>query len=364
MKKSICLFIVTLFNFIIFAAGKNLTENESIKAYRNAVIAFDDMDYGTALKYSEDAILLRKQQIDKELVKIKNSLTSKSVQSAGDNITSVLKILEDRNEKESLNIINNYIKKKGLDYFNNSISNLMEYMESSKVFPEAQKIIGDIYKLEGEYKFAEEYYSLALKNADVLDIPDEKYEILYMLADISRLENDFEKMEIRLLNILTDDIYFKDNALLKAMNNTICSNKKGSMEKLFLLYRANSFISIDAYNQLAQYYYENDKKDRALEFAALSAVTTFSKFIDVISARNSEFEYENLANFFQEATFYDDLVEWGSKNQAWKSFNILAKYATDLGYKTFARELLVVLVQFSPETYWQRDAVLQLEYFD
>lgn len=364
MKKiilSIC--IIFSINFA-FAANKKVTENDSIKAYRNAVIAFDEMDYGKALKYSEDAILLRKQQIDKELVKLKNSLTSKRVQSAGDNITLILQILEERHENESKNIINNYLRKKGVDYFDNSIQKMMDYMESSKVYPEAQKIIGDIYKLEGEYDFAEEYYSLALKNANVLDIYDERYEILYMLADISRLKNDPEQMEIRLLNILTDDSYYKDSTLLSSMLFTIKSNKKGTMEKLFNLYRANSFVSIDAYNQLAQYYYDNDKKEKALQFAALSAVTTFSKIIDIISARNSEYEYENLSTFFQEAVFYNDIVEWGSKNQAWKSFNILAKYSIDSGYVTFAKELLTVIEQFSPEVYWQRDAVLQLEYLD
>ena len=364
MKKSVC-FLLSIFCFsLIFCAERKSIENESIKAYRNALTAFDDMDYGKALKYSEDAILFRRQQIDNELEKLKKSLSSKRVHSAGDSISAIVDVLNERNENESAAIINSYLKKKGEAYFDNSMQKLMNYMASAKVFPEAQKIIGDVYKLEGEYQFAEEYYSLALKNADVLDIPDEKYEILYMLADISRLKGDSAKMETRLLNILSDDLYFKDKALTDAMLNTLRSGKQGTVEKLFMLYRANSFISIDAYNQLARYYYDNDRKEKALQFAALSAVTTFSKIIDVIKSRNSEYEYTNLSTFFQEAVFYADLVEWGSKNHAWESFNILAKYAAEMGYKAFAKELLKVLAQFSPEQYWQRDAVLQLEYME
>lgn len=364
MKKIICLLSVLSLISFAFAADYTLSEGDSIIAYRNAITSFDENDYGKALKYSEDAILYRKQQIDKQTVVLKNSLTSRSVQKAGDRIDSILKILESRKEYNTVNIINYYLKKKGADFFENSMERLLEYMDSAKVYPEAQKIIGDIYKLEGEYDFAEEYYNLALKNAYVLDIPDEKYDILYMLADISRLKNDYEKMEMHLLNILADDSFFKDKALTSAMLHTIQTNKKGSMEKLFSLYRAGNYISIDAYNQLAEYYFENGYTDKAIQFSALSTISTFSKIIEIISSRNSEYDYQDLTTFFQETIFYDDIVQWGSENNAWRSFNILAQYANSKGYSIFARELLVVLVQWSPEKYWQRDAVLQLEYMN
>jgi len=364
MKKIICLLSVAFIFAGIFAADYSLSEGDSITSYRNAITAFDNNDYGKALKYSEDAILFRKQQIDKQTVVLKNSLTSKRVQTAGDNLDGIVKILESRKEKASVNIINYYLKKKGKEFFNNSMQELLNYMDSAKVYPEAQKIIGDIYKLEGEYEFAEEYYNLALKNAYVLDIPDEKFDILYMLADISRLKNDFEKMELHLLNILTEDNSFKDKALSESMLYTIKSNKKGSMEKFFSLYRANSYVSIDAYNQLAEYYYENGYLDKAIQFSALSTITTFSKIIEIISSRNSEYEYKDLTTFMQETLFYDDIVQWGSESNAWRSFNILAQYANKEGYSIFARELLVVLIQWSPEKYWQKDAVLQLEMMD
>ncbi len=364
MKKYILVFLSLILSssFAIFALDVN--QNQSVNAYRNALVCYDKMDYGTALKYAEDAILYRKLFIEKQIETLKSSLSAKRVQVAGDNINSVLSVLKDRNERASIAVIESYTKIKGIEYFDNSIQKLLDYMNSLIVFPEAQKLIADVYKLEGEYQFAEEYYQLALKNADVLDIPDEKYDILYMLAEISRLENDFSTMETRLLNILIDDKSYRDKALNTAMIETIKANKKGSMEKFFNLYRANSYLSIDAYNQLAEYYYKAGDKEKALNFAALSAITSFSKVNEILISRNSEYSYENLSKFFQEAAFYDDIVEWGNENKAWSSFNILAKYTKEEGYNNFARELLVVLVQFSPEKYWQKDAVLMLETLD
>ena len=359
MKKHILVFLSFLISFSLFA--EVYEANQSVMAFRQALISYDNMDYGTALKYSEDAILYRKQFIENQINTLKNSLTAKRVQVAGDSIQAILQVLRNRKEEASINIIESYLKIKGIDFFENSMEKLLAYMNDSMGYPEAHKLIGDIYKLEGEYDYAEEYYQLALKNVDVLDIPSEKYDILYTLAEISRLKNDLPKMEARLLNILVDDSSFMDQALTSSMIYTISGNKKNSMEKFFNLYRANSYISIDAYNQLAEYYYDCGNIDKALTFAALSTITSFSKINEILSSRNSEYTYTNLSTFFQEASFYDDIVKWGNESKAWSSFNILAKYTKTLGYNNFTKDLLKVLVQFSPEKYWQKDAVLLLE---
>ena len=361
MKKTVLFFVLSALCLSLFAAEKPLKTDESVVAYRDAIEAMDAQDYGKALKYAEDAILYRKQRIEKQINTLKNSLSAKRVQAAGDHFDPVLTVLDSRKEYETASIINYYIKKKGKDYFEDSVSNLLKYLETSKAFPEAHKLIGDIYKLEGEYQFAEEYYLMALDKADVLDIPDEKYEILYMLADISRLQGDTAKMEVRLLNILAEDKNYRDTALKRAMLGTISANKKDSMEKFFNLYRADSYNCVNAYNQLAEYYHDAGKADKAMEFAALATITGFTRIIDILYSRNSIYEYEDLAGFMQEASYYEDVIEWGSRNSAWKSFNILSKYATEAGYKNFSIELLRILARYTPETYWQRDAVLQLE---
>ena len=361
MKKTVLFLILSGICFNFFAADKPTNTDKSVIAYRNAIEAMDAQDYGKALKYSEDAILYRKQRIENQINTLKNSLSAKRVQAAGDRINSVVTVLDSRKEYETSSIINYYVKKMGIDYFENSINNLLEYLENSKDFPEAHKIIGDIYKLEGEYKYAEEYYLMALDKASVLDIPDEKYEILYMLAEISRLENDLPKMELRLMSILVEDKNYHDAALKRSMKGTIAANKKESVEKFFTLYRADSYKCINAYNQLAEYYYNANRLDKALDFASLAAITSFTRIIEILYSRDSVYEYKNLEDFLQEASMYDDIVEWGSRNSAWKSFNILAAYSKESGYKNFAETLLRVIARYTPETYWQRDAVLQLE---
>ena len=361
MNRKKILFNCVLFLFMASLFSQMNINEESKKNYRLALESFENKNYGDALKYSEFAILYRRQLIQKKIESLKTSLTSRQVQTAGDEIDSILEILIERKENVSVEIIDYYLKRKGIEYFDNSMQKLLTYLQESLLFPEAQKLIGDIYRLEGEYDFAETYYLLALENASVLDIPDQKYEILYLLAQISRLKKDYNKMEVRLLNLLVEDKNFRDKNLISSMKRTIKSSKKGTMEKFFTLYRADSYIFIDAYNQLAEFYYKNQELSKALEFACLSAITSFSKISEILEERNLDYEYSTFAKFLQEASFYDDVVEWGKSSSAWTSFNILAKYAKENECKTFARELLVSLAQFSPVLYWQKDAVLLLE---
>lgn len=363
MKKNLSTLIFIFFSTILFALSNN-TIPDAVQTYRIALNYYENGDYGTSLRYCEDAILYKKQKVEQELDVLKKSLSSKQVSRVGDDINQILAVLDERNEKDSIKIINFYLKKKGSDFFENSISKMISYIQETNVFPEAQKLIGDIYKLEGEYDFAEDYYKMALENEKVLDVPDEKYEILYMLADISRLENDENLMEIRLLNILVDDKIYNDNGFKSAIIGTVKTNNNSTVEKLFTLYRADNFYSLRAYKELAEYYHEKNESEKALLFATLFTITSFTKIYDTIKLRNFDYSYENLETFFQEASFYSDIVEWGSKNSAWKSFNVLAKYANEYGYTTFGKELLKILVQFSPERYWQQEAVLQLEKFE
>ena len=134
MKRTVLFFILTAICCTIFAAEKKAKIDESVEAYRKAIEAMDEQDYGTALKYSEEAILYRKQHIEKQINTVKNSLSAKRVQAAGDHFEPVLAVLDNRKEYETASIINYYIKKKGSEYFDNSVKNLLTYLENSKDF--------------------------------------------------------------------------------------------------------------------------------------------------------------------------------------------------------------------------------------
>ncbi len=360
MKKSFVLLFFTFFALNVFSV--DLINEDSVQSYRDAKSFFLNKEYGKALDKCEEAITFRKENVLEEVSIITEALKPKQVQRAGDDLSAVLKVLNERNEKRPISVINKYIKLKGEDYFENSISKLISHIQQKEHYPEVYKLIGDIYKLEGEYKFAEDYYKKALDNSNVLNILNDRFELLYSLAEISEINEDYKRMEIRLLNILTDDSTYKNKALSKALLNTVVSNKKDCFEKFFELYRGNNYFSLKAYSKLSDYYYSIQDYDKAFNFCALNVITSITKIQEVISSRDITFEFKNIENLLYHVQYYDDIIKWGNDNEIWSSFNLLAKITKELGNIDFTEKLLKVLAQFSPEEYWRKEAVLQLSY--
>ena len=60
MKKTLFIFI-SLFTSLLFAQTK--INSDYASAYRQALISFEDKQYGTSLKYAQDAIRLKKENV-------------------------------------------------------------------------------------------------------------------------------------------------------------------------------------------------------------------------------------------------------------------------------------------------------------
>ena len=359
MKKIVLLFIVSCISLTLFA--QNNLNSKSIISYRNAQAAYENKEYGKALKYAEDAIVYKKEQLKADYESISTSIAAREVKKAGDNITNIIPVLTERDEYDVINLINYYNSK---DDFNNSITKVLEYIKNHEEYPEAQKLIGDIYKIEGEYTFAEQYYLKALENAAVLDIPDERYEIIYMLAELSRLCGDYDTMEIRLLNIIGKDQNVTNMTLARSMKNTVSKNNAAAIEKFFTMYRAQDYFCLKAFYELAQYYLSINEYDKAFDYSAVAVITGFTKVYNVVSKRDIDFEYTNISDFLDLVAYHNDIVNWGSDNDVWRSFNLFCEICAQCGYDKFSFELLNILAFHSPQKYWQQDAVLKLDKLD
>ena len=77
----------------------------------------------------------------------------------------------------------------------------------------------------GEYDIAIDYLEKAYMASDILSIPEEKYEILFSLAEIYEFQGDFNKMEEYLLLILSKEPMYRNknriNAILKSVSSPV-----------------------------------------------------------------------------------------------------------------------------------------------
>lgn len=335
--------------------------DNDVRILRNARTEYGAGNYGQSMKLAEEAKIARKDKIAWEIYTLQGSLKSSEVRKANDALSEIVPLLEKRQEYDSIEIIKRYEEKAPASSFNDSASKLVAYISGRESYPEADWLIGNIYKYEGEYNLAEKYLLSAWNHASLLDVPDEQYDILYSLADIAYDTEDFDNYEADLLLIAGDNNYFTNPDINDAIMLAIRSRKSGEMEKFFKMFRSDEYRSLKAYAKLSEYYEKKGDKDKALKACSLEVLTGFTKMYTTVKQRDPEFEYDKLQSLFIEIGKYPDILNWAVENEIWKCFTNLAEKTFNDGDIQFAQDLYSVLSMYAPEQYWKDQAAAVLK---
>jgi tetratricopeptide (TPR) repeat protein len=326
----------------------------SWRILEKANVAFDADDYGTALKLADTAKYNRSAEIKWESYVLGRALTPAAVRRAGDSFDAVLTVLRDRDETTAIELISSYQKRFGTAYFDNSIAKMVSWIKSRTVYPEADYLIGRIYRIEGEYDLAASFYEQARLNSAYLDVPDERYDILYAIADLAYDKNDMKSYESSLLLIIASDPSYTDHAYLNALMRTIRSPQRGSVDKFFILFRSDSDYAIKALFQISSFYQLHGKEDDALQCEALGVVHAVTHILATIRERDPLYQYTNIESFLKKTGSYDDIVSWGQENKIWELFVTFADSCNRSGNSSFALQLFTVLSTSLPDPYWKQ----------
>ena len=346
MKKTAIIFSVLLIASALAAQVQPKKPRDlsgDVKLLRLSLIEFDNGNYGEAFRLANEAKTARSEIVAWEADTLAYAMKSREVQRADGVLTDVLASLKKREDYDAVEIVERYVGKKTIGFFHNSAPALVSYVSTRFSFPEADRLIGRIYALEGEYALSKQYLMNAWESAALLDVPDERYDILYELSDIAFIEKDFDGYEKDLLLIVKNDSLLKNKAFEDAFALIMQNGEAGSMEKFFTLFRSDDYTALASYFKLASYYEERGFSDKALKAFALGTLTGFTKMYNTVKARDPEFEYENLSSFFKEAARFPDIVEWASAQSIWKGFSDFADCMKKAGNERFAFDLYTAL---------------------
>lgn len=352
IKHFILLFLLFILNIGAFAISYPLFQT-STRILEDAYFAFDSEDYGNALKFAEKAKIMRRNEATDCLEVINQALKPLAVQKAGDSITEILTVLTERDIFDAIELIEYIIDLKGKAFFHDSITEMLNYLEGKKIYPETSYIIAKIYELEGEYELANQYFTEAYSNASALDISDMKYDILYDKAILAFNFSNIEDCENSLLLIVKEDPYFSDLNYNYAIKNSIAN--KYSPDKVFELYRTDCYRSIPSFFKLTELYISQNRLEDAFSTALFGVLTSFTRMNEVIENRTSEYFFTGLENFFILAMDHSDISTWSIDNGFWRCFYRLG----DLGCKLypeskFGMEIFDVISKTAPEEYWRQ----------
>ena len=341
--------------------AQNFHAADTWKIMENANTAFDGKEFGEALKLCETAKQTHIQSIEADIASLKKSLAPAEVKKAGDSIDRVLAVLEKREETSAISIINSVLLMHPSSYFNNSTASLIDWMQNQKAFPEADFLSGKIYEAEGETDLAFSFYGKALDAKAFLDVPDERFTIIYHMADIAKNEGNKGTWEKYLLLIPMEDPIFgkpgEESQTLSAMIRILKSER--TVEKFFYSFRHSNFIALKAYQDLASFYYYDSKGriDRALPVAVLASCISVTELSGVLSRNDFNFEYQTLTDLMIRVGKNQKLVSWAHDKKIWDSFLLVAAILYDDGEKSQAVSLWTILSLYCPDAVIARKAL-------
>jgi tetratricopeptide (TPR) repeat protein len=196
-------------------------------------------------------------------------------------------------------------------------------------FPEAEMAIGDIYFREGAFALAGRQYQKAYELRTGMEIAEEKYTVLYRLADLHEIQELYADMENYLLQILQDQPYFAEDQYRNFQDAFLSTYYEDGLNHLFRLYRMDGVaFAVPAHAQLGWFYYRTGRPSAILHcLFALDIVVTESmqelrrlnpgyEFTTVQAFLDAALERENVARYLLEADFYMSLYYLGASTYA------------------------------------------------
>jgi tetratricopeptide (TPR) repeat protein len=185
-------------------------------------------------------------------------------------------------------------------------------------FPEAEMAIGDIYFREGAFALAKRQYEKAYELRGGMEIAEEKYTVLYRLADLHEIQELYADMDRYLQQVLEDQPYFTDEQYRSFRDAFLSTYDEKGLEHLFKLYRMEGVaFSVPAHAKLGWFYYRTGRSLAilhslfALDIMVTEAVkelrrvqpefvfTTMEAFLDAALERDNIRQYLVSEDFFK-----------------------------------------------------------------
>lgn len=355
MKKTFVLTALILFALGALSAQHPVKPKVSEQSWRvlaKAQVNFERGDYGEAISLCEAARESRAKELKWNAYVMQNTLNSPEVKKKGPFISDLIPVLKGREDFDALEIIDFWLGKKGADYFGNSLPKLAEWLNRLDEYPECDFLLAKIYRLEGEYDLALRFLKNARAQSDLLDVPAQKFDILYESAALAKAMGDKSELEGCLLLVVADDGLYKDDASKRAMARSAALKRKDVVDYFFMLHRHSALNSIKAYFELGQIYKGQKRLRDAWNMTANGVVCAFTWTLEILRDRSPEYSFGSLKGFFAECGRYEDVMAWAGSKQVWKGFYDMALLAKENGFGKFGSSMLEIMASSCPDQYW------------
>lgn len=362
MKRvSLCVLASVMYTSLFAVEYLQGSQDKAWHLMEMAKIAIERKEFGNALVYVERALEVHTSTYKSHYEYLKNALKPYQVRRAGDDIDEVYKAFKERDDYDACRIMDEIFLLRPRITFDFSMQRFMDYLKERIAFPEADYITGRIYAIQGEYKQAMAYYEKAYKKVNLLEIPDERFSIIYSIADTAGLLGMQDMQEKYLLLVITEDPTFGSTVLeskkLKAMLGSLTKEK--TTDKFFRLYRVNKEIALKAYSDLSRLYLEAGNAKRSLATSALAANIALTRLSDMLAKADFSYIYSDFKDVLKRTGKNATIKQWAEDKKLWDVFINFADSLEASGHNSQAIDMYHKIAESIPSLDYSQRAMFK-----
>jgi hypothetical protein len=224
---------------------------------------------------------------------------------------------------------------------------LRQAIEQQPTFPEAELTIGEIYLREGALELAKGQFQKVLRPeyADLMRVPEERYRVLYLLADIQETQGQYADMQKSLEQVLQDQQVYAAPDQQRYRDTFFKSYLDRGLDRTLKLYRLeNAGFALAAHAKLGWFAYRTGRYEPASIRHSLFALTTVvTEAMLELRRVDPTYEYESLTDFLRAAVRRESVRGYLAESGFFRIAYYLAAATYEAGHAARARQLWRVL---------------------
>lgn len=212
-------------------------------------------------------------------------------------------------------------------------------IEGAGQFPEAEAAVGDIYLEEGETGLAQRQYEKAYNLRQSFYVPEMQYQVLYKLADLYEIQQQYKQMEDTLTLIAGDDVHFQESATQHVRTQVEKVFVEKGLDRVLLLYTFDDTFSAAAHSKLGWFYYRTGRFGPAVTQLLFAVIYRTSQIKHAMLEHDVDYEFTTMADLLAGVDANADLRAYAVSSGLYKDLYYLAGAAFANGFPGIATGL-------------------------
>ncbi|MDR2402830.1 MAG: hypothetical protein LBD78_02255 [Spirochaetaceae bacterium] len=350
--------------FLLLVSGRSPAQTETQRPYwftlERGKFYFRQGAYGDALIAFEDARNQRRDQFMRMRRDMITLLSAPEVRRLGDSLDLVEKYIAEERQLSAARALEELYYRVPRESLGGSALRIPDELERFKDYPEAEYWIGETYRVEGELGIALKQYQRTYELRDLLEAPGFVIPLLYRIADVHRLRQEYNEMENRLLEILEGDSLWSGGSgsfARAAMTRTL---ENDGINRFLTLYRYNKAEVLAAHRLLGFYYYASGRHGRAAEHLLFAFLIQNTILIEEITRNQFDYSFSTLDDLIARVRSRPALSGYPEDMEYYKTMYYLGTAFYGDGKLGPARNFWNFLNQHSESGEWHGRAAAQL----